>query len=293
MFRVEVVEVAATPIEEDPTELPALISIVPGEEIRALGASKLAVALTLLSGVEAAPGGDSDPAEAVPELRRIREFDPYRLVVDGGFWGGAFDPAVSTVSLEDVDGIEGLRGGAPVFFRPTSSVGVVEVVRKQPRAPGGGLEARAGRFGSRDLRASVALRGGAAFRSRLSSEVCRRGFSDPRTGSEGGRASWRARPKTRNGSLRLDVEASGLDQEPESPHPREGPALSPRVPVDSNHHPLDARLDPRRLSLAGGSRGGFRREAASVLLSLSCSREDSMFGFLVGRGSGSSREFRL
>jgi len=39
-----------------------------------------------------------------------------------------------------------------------------------------------------------------------------------------------------------------VNQDPASPHPREGPALSARVPLDANHNPDGARLDDRRFT---------------------------------------------
>src|SRR5207247_9062136 len=79
-------------------------------------------------GVAIAPGGDAGPASAIPEFWGLREFDAFLLVVDGVPWGGAFNPAVSTVSLRDVERIEILRGAAPVTYGATSFVGVIHVV---------------------------------------------------------------------------------------------------------------------------------------------------------------------
>src|SRR5207248_9661922 len=41
-------------------------------------------------------------------------------------------------------------------------------------------------------------------------------------------------------------------QDPASPHPREGPALSAAVPLDANHNPNGAYLNENRLNIAGG-----------------------------------------
>jgi outer membrane cobalamin receptor len=56
--------------------------------------------------------------------------------VDGVPWGGAFNPALSTLDLRDVDHIEVQRGPAPVMYGATSFVGVIQVVRRAPGQKG-------------------------------------------------------------------------------------------------------------------------------------------------------------
>jgi outer membrane receptor protein involved in Fe transport len=43
-----------------------------------------------------------------------------------------------------------------------------------------------------------------------------------------------------------------IRQDPASPHPREGPALSPAIPVDANHNPFGAFLNEDRFVLSAG-----------------------------------------
>ena len=74
--------------------------------------------------------GDAGPAGAVPEFWGLREFDAFLLVVDDVPWGGAFNPALTTLNLRDVDRIEVLRGPAPVTYGATSFVGAIHVVHK-------------------------------------------------------------------------------------------------------------------------------------------------------------------
>src|SRR5512135_971839 len=99
------VQVTATRFAEDPAQVPGSITVITGKELEDRGASDLRSALALVSGVSIAPGGDSGPASCVPEFWGLREFDAFLLVVDGVPWGGAFNPALGTLDLNDIDRI--------------------------------------------------------------------------------------------------------------------------------------------------------------------------------------------
>ena len=101
--------VTATRLPEDRTNLPVSTTVVSGRSLRDRGASDLRSALALVAGVDIAPGGDGGPAAAVPEMWGFREFDAFLLVVDDVPWGGAFNPDLATLNLQDVDRIEILR----------------------------------------------------------------------------------------------------------------------------------------------------------------------------------------
>src|SRR5262245_30440966 len=101
----EHVEVLATRIPDAPHDVPASIEVIDGDSIRAIGATTLRDALSLAAGVEVAPGGDAGPASAVPEFWGLREFDAFLLVVDDVPWGGAFNPDLATLNLQDVERI--------------------------------------------------------------------------------------------------------------------------------------------------------------------------------------------
>src|SRR5262245_58267315 len=124
------VEVTATKVPEDVEPVPAAITIVSGEDLRARNATTLADALAMVGGVSISPGGDNGPAASVPEIWGLREFDAFLLVVDGVPWGGAFDPDLATLSLENVERIEVLRGAAPVMYGATSFTGVIQVIHQ-------------------------------------------------------------------------------------------------------------------------------------------------------------------
>ncbi len=93
------VEVVATRLPESPDEVPAAIEVLTGDDLKSLGATTLEDALALAAGVEIAPGGDAGPAGSVPEFWGLREFDAFLLVVDDVPWGGAFNPALTSLSL--------------------------------------------------------------------------------------------------------------------------------------------------------------------------------------------------
>ena len=93
----EQIEVVATRLPETPHEVPASIEVIDGDTLRAMGATTLQDALSLAAGVVVAPGGDAGPAGAVPEFWGLREFDAFLLVVDDIPWGGAFNPALTTL----------------------------------------------------------------------------------------------------------------------------------------------------------------------------------------------------
>ena len=131
----EQVEVVATKVPERVEEVPAPIEVFSGEELRARGVTDLRSALAFAAGVDVAPGGDNGPAAAVPEFMGLKEFDAFLLVVDGVPWGGAFNPALGTLSLDDVERIEVLRGPAPVTYGATSFVGAIHVVHRRQTRP--------------------------------------------------------------------------------------------------------------------------------------------------------------
>jgi len=113
----EQIEVVATRLPEAPHDVPVSVEVIDGDTLRAIGATNIRDALSLAAGVEVAPGGDAGPAGAVPEFWGLREFDAFLLVVDDIPWGGAFNPALTTLNLRDVERIEVLRGSAPVTSR--------------------------------------------------------------------------------------------------------------------------------------------------------------------------------
>src|SRR6185436_4565027 len=139
-------------------------------------------ALSTVAGVTVAPGGDGGPAGSVPEMWGLREFDAFLLVVDGVPWGGAFNPALTTLDLTDVDRIEILRGSAPVMYGATSFVGVIQVLHRQAGTEGTSVRVSGGSYSSGSAAVSLALPSAGNLRQSLSVNAERQGFKDDRTG---------------------------------------------------------------------------------------------------------------
>src|SRR5438477_5101606 len=171
----EQVEVVATRLPEAPHGVPVSVEVIDGDTLRAIGATTIRDALSLAAGVEVAPGGDAGPAGAVPEFWGLREFDAFLLVVDDIPWGGAFNPALTTLNLRDVERIEVLRGSAPVTYGATSFVGVIHVVHKAAAAGNSYLSLRGGSFKSGSAAVDLAMPSTGSWKSRLSADVEREG----------------------------------------------------------------------------------------------------------------------
>jgi iron complex outermembrane receptor protein len=250
--RIPAVEVVATKVPEAPHDVPASIEVISGQDLRARGALTLRDALTLATGVSIAPGGDAGPASAVPEMWGLREFDAFLLVVDGTPWGGAFNPAIATLSMRDVERIEILRGPAPVSYGATSFVGVIHVVHNAASEKARYFSANGGSFGSGSAGVDLATPFLAGWSSRLSGDFDKQGFKDSRTSYTRGHALWRASRADGDKRSWLTADLNVLNQEPASPHPREGAALSTSTPLDANYNPANAYIDETRFFLSGG-----------------------------------------
>ena len=241
------VEVTATRIPEDPETVPTAIEVFNGDELRARGVNDLRSALSSAIGVDIAPGGDSGPAGSVPEFWGLKEFDAFLLVVDCTPWGGAFNPALSAINLNDVERIEVLRGPAAVNYGATSFVGVIHVVNRNIESPERTLTLTGGSYGSGGASFSTPIPLVGDWASRLTVEGERRGFSDDRTAYRRGHAQWRVGNKGKDsGRFWVNGDLNWLNQDPGSPRPREGATLSPDVPVDSNHNPRGSFLNDHR-----------------------------------------------
>lgn len=230
----------------------ASVSVVDAADLRARGARDLRTALTLVSGVDIASGGDGGPASSVPALRGLREFDAFLLLVDGVPAGGAFVPALSTLSLVGVERIEVLKGAAPVSYGATSFVGVINVIHyaagKGPRE----VEVAVGTRGGLRVGASLPFEGNGAVRQSLMVDSERQDLAADRADWRRTHLLYRLGTEIAGGDLTADVELAQLRQSPNSPHVREGATLTTRVPRDANHNPGDARLDEDRSQLSLG-----------------------------------------
>ena len=247
----ETIQVTATRIPVANIEVPAAVSVVSGDQLRAMGAHDLASALALVAGISVAPGGDGGPASSVPEMWGLREFDAFLLVVDGVPWGGAFNPALASLDLDSIDRIEVLRGSAPVMYGATSFVGVIQVLHRQAGVGGRDVRVGAGSYGSWNVSTYLPFDSG-NWKQSVSARVEDVGLKDDEAGFERGHVLYRGAGSMWGGTVRFDADATLLRQDPNSPHPRTGAVLTPLVPLDANHNPSDAKLDEDRFHLVGG-----------------------------------------
>ncbi len=290
----ERVQVTATRIPESTDTLPAALTVVTGEDLRRRGARNLPAALALVAGVSSAPGGDGGPAGAVPEFWGLREFDAFLLTVDGVPWGGAFNPALATIDLNDVERIEVLRGPAPVMFGATSLVGVINVIRRAPGEGGATARITGGSYGSGSASWQSALSHTGGLRSSLDVGADRQGFSDEPTRFDRGTLRWRALRPAGAGLLRFGIGGIRQRQDPASPRPRVGADLTPLVPLDANNNPDGSRLDEDRYTLDGVYERPLPSGQWSTTVSIVRSWQEVLRGFLtdVSAPLGNARGFR-
>jgi outer membrane receptor protein involved in Fe transport len=278
----ESVEVTATKYPDDPEKIAQSMTVISGQDLRDRGASDLRSALALVAGVDIAPGGDGGPASAVPEMWGLREQDAYLLIVDGIPWGGVFNPQVSTVSLDDVERIEILRGAAPVMYGTSSFVGVIQVIRYLPGHGAPGIQAAAGSYGSAGIASSFDLGTWAGFASRLTLDAEQRNYPDPRTDFERGHVNWRNRTELDGGGeIHFGLEGMWINQSPSSPVPRNGPALATNIPLDANYNPGGAEINPRRNTVSSGFTIPKSYGIWSGVLSYAHSSTDALRGFVT------------
>src|SRR5581483_8578838 len=278
----QTVEVTATRVPEDPENVPAAIEVFRGDELTAQGARDLRSALSLATGVEIAPGGDSGPASSVPDFWGLKEFDAFLLVVDGVPWGGAFNPALTALNLSDIDRIEVLRGPAPVMYGATSFVGVIQVIHKSAEDKEKTIDLHAGSYGSGGGALSLPVPLWGEWASRLTLEGEREGFSDPRTAFRRGHGLWRlAHKPTSSNREWLNADLNWLDQNPASPRPLLGFGLTPLVPVDSNQNMAGAFLNDHRGTVTGGLDRGIGSAEWSTSASISRDDQGTLRGFLT------------
>ena len=277
----EYVEVTATRIPESPDEVPAAIDVFTGEQLIDWNATDLRSAIGLAAGVDVAPGSDSGPAGSVPEFYGLREFDAFLLVVDGVPWGGAFNPALTTLDMHDVERVEVLRGPAPVMYGATSFVGVVHVIHKDAGATKLAASGAFGSYGTGRGSLTVRLPKWAGFDSGLTGDFNRDGFKDDRTEIQREHVRWRNARMLGSGRFHFDLDGNFLSQQPSSPHPRQGSGLSAAVPLDSNYNPADAFLDDNRITFFTGYDRPLVGAAWSSTFSYSHSGQDEFRGFLA------------
>ncbi len=248
----EEIVVTATRIPEPADRVPAAISVVTGRELSARGATDMATALSLVSGVEAPAGGDAGPSSAVPSFWGLHEFDAFLLVVDGVPWGGAYNPAITTLDFTGVERVEVLKGAAPVMYGATAFVGVVQAIHYPAGQAADAAEVGFGSFGSVRGSASVALPAAGSYRQSLAIDGQKLGFSDARENVSNEHILYRGAVDLGTGTLRIDADVTRVRDVPPSPVLRAGAGLTAVSPIDANFNPSDARIDEDRYHVAIG-----------------------------------------
>jgi iron complex outermembrane receptor protein len=277
----ENIQVTGTRYQEDAADLPMTITVLDGQMLRDRGMTDLRSALGVVAGVDIAPGGDSGPTSAVPEMWGLREIDAFLLVVDDVPWGGAFNPDLTALSLKDVELIEIMRGSAPVMYGATSFIGVIHVIHYAAGAGNWTASVMAGDHGSVGVGAALDLGKSTSFTSRVSVDLAQQGYPDDRTDWERAHLLWRNRIPAGGGHVRVDVDLLLLNQSPASPASRVGTELSPLVPVDANVQPEGARIDQKRPTFTVGYDHPEPFGSWTTTASYGYSRYDMLRGFLA------------
>ncbi len=249
---IDQIVVTATRIPEPADQIPADISVVSGDELVARGASDMASALSLVPGVEAPAGGDAGPSSAVPSFWGLHEFDAFLLVVDGIPWGGAFNPAITTLDFTDIERVEVLKGASPVMYGATSFVGVVNAIHYPAGEAANEADLAYGNYGSIRGSASFSLPQWGNSRQSLALDGQSLGFADVREMVSNERILYRGQLDLGTGKLRVDADLSFVRDVPASPVIREGAALTTLTPTNANFNPADAKIDEDKYHVAIG-----------------------------------------
>ncbi len=240
---IEQIVVTATRVPEANDRVPADTTVVSGAELRARDARDMQTGLSLVPGVEAPAGGDAGPSSAIPSFWGLHEFDAFLLVVDGAPWGGAFNPSISTLDMNDVERIEVLKGAAPVMYGATSFVGVVQLLHYPAGEAANEADIAGGLYGSARGDVSLVLPSTSDFRQSLALDGESFGFADHRENASDGRFLYRAALDIGPGTLRLDADTTIVRDVPPSPVLRAGTGLTAVTPINANFNPANAAID--------------------------------------------------
>ena len=149
------VVVSATRLPIDQRRAPASVTVIRGDELRSRGISTVGDALASVPGLMVVRSGSFGATTAL--FARGGESDYVKVLVDGvplNNPGGAFDFA--TLTTDNLDRIEVVRGPASVVYGSDAVAGVVQLfTRRGTGAPLGFADVRAGTYGSLEGEAGV------------------------------------------------------------------------------------------------------------------------------------------
>ena len=279
----EPIQVTATREPEPVDQIPASVTVITGESLRARGANDLRTALALSAGVEGTPGGDGGPAGAVPMLWGLREADAYLLVVDNVPWGGAFNPATPSLDLAGVERIEILRGAAPVMYGATSFSGVIHVIHYGAGQTPATVSALAGTNASFGVGTTLGGPSSGSFQQSLIANVEQRGYAEDDTEYQRYHVLYRGGAKLGSANFHVDGDVSVLPQKPAGNLLlRDGARVYDELPWDANYNPNGAKLNQKRFQLAVGLDGKGGLGDWAVTLAGTRTLDDIFRGFLRG-----------
>ena len=282
------ITITATRIPEPVDRIPASVSTVAGAALRTRDSWDMASALSLVPGVEAPAGGDAGPSSSVPAFWGLHEFDAFLLVMDQVPWGGAFNPAITTLNLNDVERVEVLKGAAPVMYGATSFVGVVHVLHYPAGEASDEASVALGTYGSARGAAAFSLPQLGDYRQSFAADGENLGFADAREKISDGRLLYRGALDLGTGELRVDANVSIVRDVPPSPVIREGSALTTLTPINANFNPSDAALDEDKYQLAVAYSRPTDWGTWETLASVSRSHVDDVRAFLHPDLSGAA-----
>jgi len=154
-------QVTATRIAKARTDVPATVTVLQGDDLRDRGIRDLLDAFRLVPSASVVQLGSYGAVTSL--FLRGGESDYTKVLVDGVVVnepGGSIN--LATLSLENVDRIEIVRGPTSVLYGADAVSGVVQIFTRRGAGPGRGtVEATAGSFGGRDMRGSMAGSAGA------------------------------------------------------------------------------------------------------------------------------------
>jgi outer membrane receptor protein involved in Fe transport len=188
----------------------------------------------------------------VPSFWGLHEFDAFLLVVDGVPWGGAFNPAITTLDFTDTQRVEVLKGAAPVLYGATSFVGVVNVIHYPAGEAADEADLAFGSYGSLRGSASLVLPALGGYRQSLAVDGQNLAFADARESVTNEHILYRGALDVGSGTWRIDADANVVRDTPPSPVIRSGTSLTTLTPGNANFNPADARIDENKYHLAVG-----------------------------------------
>jgi iron complex outermembrane recepter protein len=284
----DMVVVTATRTSEPLDQIPADISVVSGEELRARSSWDMATALSLVPGVEAPAGGDAGPSSAVPAFWGLHEFDAFLLVVDGVPWGGAFNPGITSLDFTNAQRVEVMKGAAPVMYGATSFVGVMQLLHYPAGEASNEADIAVGNRGSARGSASFALPEFGGYRQSIALDGQSLGFADERENVSDGHLLYRGALDLGTGTLRIDANLTFVRDVPPSPIIRIGFGLTNLTPINSNFSPADAKINEDKYQLAVGYSQPTGIGTWDTLLSLAYSNITDIRAFLEPDLSGAA-----